>query len=137
MKSSPNSAEVLVLLFLGLEPTVADLGASIDELESDLFEGGSVDLGDNRFPQETDSLLGANAAASDHDEVILDDTIMREATERGDVLFSQVGEGGGIVLDAGSSSLAHPVDLLVEFGSVMETMVTSPRDSPPYSGWVP
>ena len=62
---------------------------------------------------------------------------MGEPTHRSDVLLSQVGESGSIVLNATGSSLSHSVHLLVQFSSVMETEITSSGDSPPYSSWMP
>jgi len=59
---------------------VSNLGTGVNELESDLFKSSPVDLGYNRFPQKTDSLFRTNATTSNHDEVILDNTIMRESS---------------------------------------------------------
>ena len=44
-------------------------------------------------------LLGADAAATDHDKVVVDLSIVREASERGDRLLRDVVVGRGVVLD--------------------------------------
>lgn len=41
-----GSSEVLSLLLVGLESSVSQLGSSIDELEVNFFQSGSVGLGD-------------------------------------------------------------------------------------------
>lgn len=41
-----SSSEVLSLLLVGLESSVSQLGSSIDELEVNFFQSGSVSLGD-------------------------------------------------------------------------------------------
>lgn len=46
-----------------------------------------------------DSLLRSHAAALQHDEVIVDLTIVGEATHGGDALLRQIILGGSIVLD--------------------------------------
>jgi hypothetical protein len=116
---------------------VSNLGTGVNVLKSDFLKSSSIDLGDNRFPQETDSLLRANTTSSDHNEVILDNTIMRESTHRSDILLSQIRESRGIVLNTTGSRLSYSVNLLVQFSSVMETEITSSGDSPPYSSWMP
>jgi hypothetical protein len=45
-----------------------------------------------------DSLLGSHAAALQHDEVIVDLTVVGEATHGGDALLWQIVLSGGIVL---------------------------------------
>ena len=69
-----------LLLLGGLESAVAELGRCVDELERDLLEGDTLDLLDQRFAQGDRSLLGAHAAALDHDEIVADFTVLREAT---------------------------------------------------------
>lgn len=132
--SSSNSAEVLIFLLLSLEATVSDLGAGINKFEGDLLKSGSGDSGNDGLSDETDSLLRSNATTLDHDEVVINHTIMGEATDRGDGLLSQIREGGGGVL---ISSLTNSVDLLIELSSMMETLVTGPGDSPPDSSGMP
>lgn len=43
---------------------------------------------------------------------------MRETSQRSDVLFSDIGIGGGVVLGSSSLALSDSVDLLVELSPV-------------------
>lgn len=97
---------------------MAELGRSIDELKSDGLQEFAGSSGKERLSEENESLLGTNTAALDDNEVISDDTIVRETTQRSDVLLSDIGLSGGVVLGASSLALAYSVDLLVELSSV-------------------
>lgn len=94
------------------------LGRSIDELKSDGLEVLPGGGGEEGLSKENESLLGSDAAALDDDEVISNDTIVGEATQGGDVLLSDIGISGGVVLGASSLALSDSVDLLVELSSV-------------------
>jgi len=105
-----------------------------------LFQSSSASLGDQRFSQNKDSLLDTDTASLDHDEVVLDNTVVRETTQWSDGLFSQVSSGGSAILscfsfesDTGSDS----VDLLVDFSSVMVTILTSSGNAVSNSSWMP
>ena len=50
------------LVLGGLEPSVAELGAGVDELEVDLLKSPLLGVGEERLPQGESSLLGPNAA---------------------------------------------------------------------------
>ena len=97
---------------------MSELGRSIDELEVDGLEKFSGSGGKEGFSEEDESLLGANSSALDDDEVISDNTVVRETTQGSDVLLSDVGISGGVVLGSASLSLADSVDLLVQLSSV-------------------
>jgi len=141
--------EVLLLLahegelFGGsLEPTVSELGGGVDEAEVDLLLGGPGGLWDARFTEGDDSLLGTDDAALDHDEVLLDDTVVWEATHWGDGLLGDVSCGlrvevGGVAfsifLDAGGDS----VDLLVHLGTVVVSVLTGTGHGEEDTGRVP
>ena len=49
--------------------------------------------------QSDDTLLGSHTATLDHDEVIVNFTIVDKTTHGGDSLVSQIVLGGGVVLD--------------------------------------
>ena len=53
------------LVLGGLEPSVAELGAGVDELEVDLLKSPLLGVGEKRLPQGKSSLLGPNAATLD------------------------------------------------------------------------
>ena len=78
------------LVLGGLEPSVAELGAGVDELEVDLLEGLALGVHHQGFPEGDAPLLGADAAALDHDEVLLDLSVVREATHWVDGLVGNV-----------------------------------------------
>jgi len=118
-----------VLLLLCLEASVTELGRSVDELERDLLQGRSASLREERLSEGEAALLGTNDAALDHNEVLIHNTIVRETSQRGDGLLSQIELGGGVVLALlGKSGLSDTVDLLVLLSSVEVTVLTSTRD---------
>ena len=51
------------LVLGGLEPSVAELGAGVDELEVDLLQGPLLGVGQEGLPQGEGALLGPNAAS--------------------------------------------------------------------------
>lgn len=83
----------------GLEATVTHLGRGVDELELDLLQGRALGVLQQGLAQGDDALLGADAAALDHDEVVVDLTVVGEATHGRDALVGQIVLGGGVVLD--------------------------------------
>lgn len=54
---------------------------------------------DTHLPQSDDTLLGSHTATLDHDEVIVDFSIVGETTHGGDGLLRQVVFSRSIVLD--------------------------------------
>lgn len=119
-----HGTKELRLLVRSLEATVTELGRGIDELEGDLFQSGALGLSEERLAEGDDSLLHARAGALDHEEVLIEDTVVREATHGGDGLLSQIKLGRGVV----GASLADAVDLLVDLGTVMVTVLTGARN---------
>jgi hypothetical protein len=116
---------------------VTHLGGGIDEFKVDLFEGGSGDLRNQRLSQHENSLLGSDDTSLHHEEVISDDTVVGETSQRSDVLISQVSVGGGVVGNTRNGGLSDSVHLLVHFGSVMVTHLTGSGDGESNSGRVP
>jgi len=104
------------LLLEGLEGTVPKLGGGIDELELDLLEISAGGVDHKRLADSDDALLRSRDGALDHEEVVLDNTVVGEATHGGDGLLGDVGLGGGIAVVGARS---NAVDLLVELGTVM------------------
>ena len=76
-----------------------------------------------------------------HDEVLLDLSIMREATHGCDGLVCKVVVCGSVVLDELAIlhvvSSTHPVDLLVDLGSVMVSLLTSSWHGELDPAWMP
>jgi len=117
---------------------VTDLTGGIDELEVDLFKGGSADLRNQTFSEEKDSLLGADTATLDQDEIFFNNTVMWETTERSDGLLGQISSGGGVGGTAFVSNTdTDSVDFLVHFSSVVITELTGSGDGESHSGRMP
>ena len=81
-------------------------------------------------------LLVSNTRPLDKEEVLLDLSVVRESTHRVDGLVGQIVLGGSVVLDELSIlhlvTLSDPVDLLVDLGTVVESLLSSPEVN--YSG---
>lgn len=105
----------------GLESTVTQLGGGINELKVDALGVLGAGSGVQALSEDDGSLLDSDTTALQHDEIFSDSAVVWEATQWGDVLLSQIGLGGGIVLSAGALSLTHVVDSLVALSSVVVT----------------
>ena len=70
--------------------TYTELGRSVDKFELDLLEIPARGVYHERFPDGDDTLLGARNRALQHEEVVLDNTIMREATHGSDGLLRDI-----------------------------------------------
>jgi len=117
---------------------VTDLTGGIDEFKVDLFKGGSANLRNQRLSQDEGSLLGTDTATLDEDEVLLDDTVVGEATQRSDGLFGQIVNSGSVVNTTFiSDTNTDSVDFLVHIGSVVITQLTGSSDGESNSGRMP
>jgi len=118
------TAEEAFLLFRGLEATVTELGSGIDELEVDLLQSGTRLLREERLTESQDTTLRANNATLEHQELLVDDTVVREAANRGDGFLGKIGCGGSVgrVL---LKRFTNAVDLLVHLGTMMVSVLTS------------
>ncbi len=87
------------LVLRRLEATVAELGAGVDELQVDLLQRAPLGVGEQRLAQGDGALLRADAAALDHDEVLLHLAVVGEAAHRVDGLVRKIVVGGRVVLD--------------------------------------
>jgi len=120
-----DATEEAGLLVIGLEATVTDLGGSVDELEGDLLEGSTGGLREKRLTERDDTLLRAANTTLDHQPVLVDLTIADEATERGDSLLGRIVVALGVLLVV---TLTDAVDLLVDLGTVVVTVLTGTGD---------
>jgi len=129
------------LLFVGLEATMTELGGSVDPFQVDLLESSSLGVGDERFAEGQDPLLGADTAALEHHKVVLDFSVVREATHWSDGFIGEIGLGSSVVLDQFTAilvdSLTDSVDLLVDLGTVVVTFLTRSSDRVGHSGRMP
>lgn len=105
------------MLFLdSLEGTVAEFRRGVDELESDLLQVPTRGVNHQRLADRDDTLLGSRNGALHQEEVVLDDTVVGEATERSDDLLGDVRFGGGVAVVATET---NAVDLLIDLRSVV------------------
>jgi len=131
----------LSFFFDGLESTVTELGGGIDGFQVDLFQIFSFVVGQQWFSENDWSLSDTHAGSLDHDKVVLDFTVVWEASDWIDGFFSQIGFGGTVVhvdlavfgLVAGTQS----VDLFVDFDSVVVTFLTASSNGVTDSRWMP
>jgi len=82
----------LGLLIKGLELTMTEGGSGIDKLEGDLFLGGTVGDRGQGLSEGDHSFLNTRAASSDHDVVLVYNSVVGITTNGCDFL------GGKIVL---------------------------------------
>ena len=87
------------------------------------------------------TLLRSNATTLDHDKVLLDQSVMGESTHGVDRLISQIIIGSSIVLHKLAilhvESITDVVNLLVDLGTVMVTLLTGASDGELDSAWMP
>ena len=100
----------------------AYLGRSVNELQANLLQvsPGGVNL--QRLPDDKRPLEGTDNTTLEEQEVLVDDTVVGPSSERvdglvRDIVLGRTGLGVGTVGD--------PVDLLVLFGTVVVTVLTS------------
>jgi hypothetical protein len=126
---------------------VTELGGGIDPLELDLLGGPAGSLGVQSLAQSHNTLLDTGNGALDHNEVVLDLTVVDETTHaketlefanthgekisrrniRGDLLLGDVELGGGVTL---ISTLSNAENLVVAGGTVVVTVLTGTGNSP-------
>jgi len=116
---------------------VTDLGGGIDELDIDHLSLPRLDGGEDRLPEGDGSLASSDDTALDEDVILVDLTVMGEATEGRDVLGHGVSLGSGVVLDTVNGTGTNTVDLLVELSSRVITLLTTTGHCPLDSGWMP
>jgi len=131
----------LSFFFDGLESTVTELGGGIDGFQVDLFQILSFVVGQQWFSENDWSLSDTHAGSLDHDKVVLDFTVVWEASDWIDGFFSQIGFGGTVVhVDLavfGLVASTQSVDLLVDFNSVVVTFLTASSNGVTDSRWMP
>ncbi|KAG5457584.1 MAG: hypothetical protein BJ554DRAFT_2361 [Olpidium bornovanus] len=113
-----------MLLGRGLEASVAELGGGVNKLQADVFQGRALGVGKERLAEGENTLLGTAAGALDHNEIFVDHTEVGETTHGRNRLFGKIKLRGraGLV-----PCLANAVDLLVDFRTVVVTILTGAR----------
>ncbi len=123
-----------MLFSWGLESTLTELGSSVDPLQGDFFDGLSGSVGVQGLSQGDNSLLATWDGTLDHDEVVVDHTVVDETTHWVDGLLGSVEVGSSVTFIV---TLTDSVDLVVDGGSVVVTSLTSSGDGPHDVGWMP
>jgi len=125
----------------GLESTVTEFGGGIDGFQVDLFQIFSFVVGQQWFSENDWSLSDTHAGSLDHDKVVLDFTVVWEASDWIDGFFSQIGFGGTVVhVDFavfGLVASTQSVDFFVDLNSVVVTFLTASGNGEGNSGWMP
>jgi hypothetical protein len=132
-----EGAQEFVLLFEGLEAAVTELGGGVDELNFELLGHPVAGGGEDRLTQNDRSLADANDSTLDEEEVLVDNTVVRETTNGGDVLLNGIGSGSGVVCDTSDGTSTNSVDLLVDLGTAVIAELTTTGDCPLDSSGVP
>lgn len=105
------------------------LAAGVNEVQINLLEGNTLCLDQQGLPEADHPFLGSSTTTFDHDEVLVDLTIVGEATHWGDCLLSEVILRGSIILHHLSilcvDTLTNAVDLLVHLSAMMVALLTS------------
>lgn len=130
-------AHELLLLFDGLEFTMSDLGGGIDELDFGVEDSEGRGLWEHSLSNGDNSLSWSHDSTSDQDEVLVDNTVVRESTNWGDVLDMRILFSGGVVGSTSAGTGSNSVDLLVDLGSMEVTLITSSSNSPLNGRWMP
>jgi len=130
-------SEDLVLLSGSLEATVTNLGGCIDELDIDGFGLPRLDGRVKGFSDDDRSLSGALNTTLDQEIVLVDLTVVGEATHRSDVLDNSIGLSSGVVFNTGDGSSTNSVNLVVDVSSGVITELTTSGDRPLDGGRMP
>ena len=103
--------------------TYTELGRRVDELELNLLEIPTRSVHHERLADGNDTLLGSGDGTLEHEVVVLDDTVVGEATHGSNALLGDImlSRGVGVVV-----APANAVDLLVELRAVVVTVCTQP-----------
>lgn len=68
------------LLGARLEATMPEFRASVDPLEADLLASETLRLDNEGLSQRDRSFLGPDTTSANHEEILIDQPVMREAT---------------------------------------------------------
>ena len=137
-----------------LVSTVTELRRGIDPFEFNLLQCSSACVYEHGFAQGHDSLLHARATTFEEDEVVLDRTVANKTTHtmylislhkqlptkerlwnlRSDLLLGDIEFRRCIAF---IRSLSDTIDLVVDRGTMMVSVLTSTTNSPLDVGWMP
>jgi len=132
-----EGSEPLVFLLGGLETTVTELGGGIDELDFNLFGHPAAGSWEDGLTEDDSSLLDTHDLTSDEKVVVVDFTVVGETTHRGNVLLDGISSSGSVVGNTTVLTGTKAVDLLVDLGTGVVTLLTDARNRPFDGGGMP
>lgn len=97
----------------------------------------SLGLREDGSSKHKNLLFGSNNTTFNHNEIVIDFSVMRESSHRGDDFIGQISISGSIVVASSSNSFTDSIDFFVLFGSVVITEMTSSGNSPSNTRRVP
>jgi len=127
-------AKELVLLLQGLESAMTVFGRGVDELDVEWLQVRSLGSWHQALSEGDWALSGAANAALKHEPVLSDLAVVRETTDRGDSLLSQIRLSGSRLVIV---FLANAKNSLVDFSAVVVTHLTSTGHSEANAGRMP
>jgi hypothetical protein len=130
-------AEELFLLGIGLETTMSVLGRGIDELNLEFLGLPRLSAGEESLADCDGSLASSHDTTLDEKEVFVDATVVREATNGSDVLVDGISLAHGVVDNTMDGTGSNSVDLLVDLGSRVITLLTTAGNRPLDGGRMP
>jgi hypothetical protein len=127
----------LVLLGIGLESSVSVLGGGVNEFDVKDFGLPGLGAGEESLADDNGSLAGSHDSTLDEEVIVVDNTVVGEATDGGDVLVDRISVAHGVVSASVDGTGSDTVDLLMDVGTGMVTLLTTAGDSPLDCGRMP
>jgi len=132
-----EGSEELVLLGEGLEATVTKLGGGIDEFKVDVLVHPVLSAREDRLTEHNSALLGAHDLTLDEEVILINFTVVRETTQRSDVLLNSISRASSVILSTVNFTNTNVVDLLVDLGTGVVAALTDTANSPLNGSGVP
>jgi len=124
----------LSLLLWSLVCSVTKLRRGVNPFEIHFLQRFSGGMDEHGFSESHDTFLDTRGRTFEEKEVILNLTVADESTHGSDLFLGSVELGGGVV---GISTFADAVDLVVDRGTVVVSILTSTSDGPLNVRWMP
>jgi len=116
---------------------MSKLGRSIDKLNLNLLGHPVAGSWEDWLTENDWSLLGSENLTSDEEVVVVDDTVVWEATHWGNVLLNCISFSCGVVGHTSNCTSTKTIDLLVDLSTRVVTLLTSTSNRPLDGSWMP
>jgi hypothetical protein len=120
----------LLLLGEGLESSVSVLGRGVDEFDIEFLGHPGLGGGEDGLSEDERSLASTNDSTLDEDEIFIDNTVVRESTDRGDVLLNGISLAHSVGGLSSAGTGTDSVDFLVHLSSRVVTQLSASSNSP-------